>query len=64
MKNLEKFIAVALILAMAGVVLFWTAGFNGNMIISQWSLTVAGISCWVALLGIGLQKLRRYHRGY
>ena len=64
MERLEKIFTVALVIAMAGVFLFWTAGFKGNMIISKWSLITAGISCWVALFCIGLQKLRRYHRGY
>lgn len=59
MKKIEIFIAVALIIAMVGVVLFWTAGFNGNMMISQWALIVAGISCWGALLGVGVRKLRQ-----
>ena len=59
MKKIEIFIAVALIIAMVGVVLFWTAGFNGNMAISQWSLIAAGVSCWGALIGIGWRKLRQ-----
>lgn len=59
MKKIEIFIAVALIIAMVGVVLFWTAGFNGRMDVAQWFLVTAGISCWGALIGIGWRKLRQ-----
>ena len=64
MEKLEKVFTVALVVAMAGVIMFWAAGFNGYMNVSLWSLIGAGIAAWVALASIGLQKLRRYHRGY
>lgn len=59
MKNLEKFIAVALVVATVSVVLFWAAGFNGRMDVAQWLLITAGISCWGALIGIGWRKLHQ-----
>lgn len=64
MEKLEKIFTVALVVAMAGVIVFWSAGFKGYMSVSLWSLIGAGIAAWVALASIGLQKLRRYHRGY
>ena len=41
MKKIEIFVAVALVIAMAGVVSFWVAGFCGNLMVSQCSLVVA-----------------------
>lgn len=64
MERLEKIFTVALVVAMAGVIVFWFAGFNGRMDVAQSSFFTAGIAAWVALASIGLQKLRRYHRGY
>lgn len=57
--RMEIFIAVALIIAMVGVVLFWTAGFYGYLTVSSWSLITAGVSCWGALIGIGVKELRK-----
>ena len=59
MKKIEMFVAVALVIAVVGVVLFWVAGFCGYTMISQWSLFIAGVSCWGALAGICLRRLRR-----
>ena len=64
MEKLEKIIIIALVIAMAGVVLFWVAGFKHYMDVALVALITSGVSCWAALLCIGLQKLRRYRRGY
>ncbi|MBP3345994.1 MAG: hypothetical protein J6L86_03055 [Alphaproteobacteria bacterium] len=64
MERLEKIFTVALVIAMMGVVIFWAAGFNGHMDVAQGSLITAGVSCWVALVSIGLRKLRQRNCWY
>ncbi|MDY4842302.1 MAG: hypothetical protein SO314_08075 [Alphaproteobacteria bacterium] len=61
MERLEK---IFLVIAMMGVVIFWVAGFNGHMDVAQGSLITAGVSCWVALVSIGLRKLRQRNCWY
>ena len=57
-------IYAAIVLAAAGIVIFWIAGFNGNLEVSKWSFLAAGIAAGVADVTIGLRALRRWQRGY
>lgn len=61
---MEKVIYAAIVLAAAGIVIFWIAGFNGNLEVSKWSLLAAGIAAGVADVTIGLRALRCWQRGY
>ena len=61
MKKIEKFIMAALIVAMMGVVVFWWAGFKENYQLAAGSFLTAGISAWIAIIAIGLKRLRYGH---
>ena len=64
MEKIDKVIAAGIILAAAGIVIFWMAGFNGNLEVSKWSLLAAGGAAFVADLCFGLKLFRRWQRGY
>lgn len=61
MKKIEKIIMVALIVAMMGIITFWVAGFNDQMQLALGGFLMAGISSWIALIAIGLKRLRYRH---
>ena len=61
---MEKVIYAAIVLAAAGIVIFWIAGFNGNLDVATWSLLAAGIAAGVADVTIGLRALRRWRCGF
>ena len=58
MKKLEKFIMAALVVAMMGIIVFWIAGFNDQMQLAAGGFITAGVSAWIALIAIGLKRLR------
>ena len=64
MEKLEKIIIISLVIAMAGVVSFWGAGFKHYMDVALVALITSGVSCWVALVSIGLRKLRQRNCWY
>ena len=61
---MEKVIYAAIVVAAAGIVIFWIAGFNGNLDLSKCSLLAAGIAAGVADVTIGLRALRRWRCGF
>lgn len=64
MGKIDKVIAVGFILAAAGIVGMWIAGFNGNLDVAAVFLLGGGICAYFALCAIGLKSLRRWQRGY
>lgn len=64
MKKIEIFIAVSLVVSMLSIVLFWVAGFTGHELASCVAFITGGVFAWFALIGIGLQALRRRHLGF
>lgn len=64
MEKIDKVIAAGIILAALGIVIFWIAGFNGNLDVAAFSLFLGGAAACVAVLCIGLKSLRRWQRGY
>lgn len=58
MKKLETIIMAMLFVAMMGIVVFWVAGFNDQMQLALGGFLTAGISAWIALIAIGLKRLR------
>lgn len=58
MNKFEKISYAGIALAVVGIVAFWIFGFNNNLEASKWSFFFAGISAWLALISLGLNKLR------
>ena len=64
MKTIDKVIAAGLLFAVAGVVIFWVAGFNNRLDVASWSLCAGGIASYVAIGAMGLKAVRRWQRGF
>ncbi|MBE6452654.1 MAG: hypothetical protein E7012_04115 [Alphaproteobacteria bacterium] len=58
---MQKIKIISLILSMLGIVVFWIAGFNGNLKVAEIAFFTAGIFAGIALFAIALQKLRAKH---
>ena len=50
--------------AALGIVAFWIAGFNGRLDIAGYCFFGAGISGFIALIALGLHKVRDCNSGY
>ena len=64
MKKAQIITAVALILSMIGIVVFWIAGFADKMLISKYAFYTAGIFAWIALIAIAIRKIKSKHYSY
>ena len=58
MNKFEKIGYAGIVLAAVGIVAFWVFGFNNDLEASEWSLFSAGVSAWIGLISLGLNKLR------
>ena len=57
-RKLEIFAVVNFIAAIVGIIVFWFAGFNGQLEISKYSFFAAGPAGWLFLITRGIIKLR------
>lgn len=64
MKKLEKVWSFFVTMAALGIVAFWIAGFNGRLDIAGYCFFGAGISGFIALIALGLHKIRDCNSGY
>lgn len=58
MKKLNRIIVVALVVAAVGIIVFWAAGFNGNIKLAGQVIVMAGVSAWIAIVSMALRFFR------
>lgn len=61
MKKVEKITMASLIVAMGGIIVFWSAGFCENYRLAAGGLLTAGVSSWVWLITLAVKRVRYRH---